>query len=115
MDMNARINELLMNEEFQKRSVEVTTKEGVQALFTEFGVNLTEEEVDAFLIQLGAMLSGASDELGEEDLDNVAGGGFLSIALSGAAATAFGVACGITIGVGALAVGGYYIYKTLRK
>ena len=114
MDKNARINELLMDKEFQKKAAEITTKEGVQVLFAEFDVELTEVEVDAFLLQLGAMLAETSDELGEEDLDNVSGGAW-SIVLTGAAASAFGIACGVTIGVGALALGGYIVYKKLKK
>lgn len=114
MDKNARINELLMDQDFQKKSLEVTSKEGVQDLFKEFGVDLTEEETDDFLIQLGALLSESSDELTEDDLDGVSGGAF-SLVLTGAAASAFGIACGVTIGIGAVAVGGYIIYKKIKK
>lgn len=115
MDKNARMNELLMDQDFQNKSLAVATKEDLQTLFTAFGLELTEEETDEFLVRLGTMLSGeVSEELGEDDLDNVAGGAF-SIVITGAAASAFGIACGVTIGVGALAVGGYALYKAVKK
>jgi len=115
MNKNERINELLMDKDFQQKSLTITTKEDVQSLFAEFGIEMTNEEVEIFLVQLGAMLSKEqSTELTEDDLENVAGGAW-SIVLTGAAASAFGIACGVTIGVGALALGGYIVYKKLKK
>ena len=115
MNKNERLNELLMDKDFQQKSLAVSTQEEVQSLFAEFGLELTAEEVEQFLIQLGQMLSETqSEELNEDDLDNVSGGAW-SIVLTGAAASAFGIACGVTIGIGAVALGGYIIYKQATK
>lgn len=119
MDKSVRVNELLVNKDFQQKSQAITTKEEARKLFAEFGVELTTEEVDSVLLQLGAMLSAMqSDELSADDLDDVSGGALeipIAIKLTGTAAAAFGISCGVVIGLGALALGGYVIYKTLRS
>lgn len=116
MNMNERLNELLMDADFQEKSKSIQTKDELKILMGEFGLDMTPEQIDSFLIELGLLLSNEeSDELTDSDLDDVAGGGLVTISLTGAAAAAFGIACGVTIGVGALAVGGYLIYKTVKK
>lgn len=114
MDKNMRVNELLMDKTFQEKSLAVTNEEEVQELFAEFGLELTHEEVESILVQLGSMLSETSEELDEEDLENVSGGAW-SIVLTGAAASAFGIACGVTVGLGVVALGVAFAVKQAKK
>lgn len=63
------IKELVTNEEFKKAASKVETLEEALELCKTHGVEITAEEL------VDAIKKSHSDELNEEDLDNVAGGG----------------------------------------
>lgn len=63
------IKELVTNEEFKKAASKVETLEEALELCKTHGVEITAEEL------VDAIKKSHSDDLNEEDLDNVAGGG----------------------------------------
>ena len=69
-----KIEQLMNSTEFMQKVDMVDSLEAMQDLFTQYGVNLTLDE----LKQMVATTSvDASGELSEDDLDGVAGGGIL--------------------------------------
>ena len=67
-EKDLKLEELSKNEEFIERLSKVENVEDAVALFAEFGVEVTEQEI----IDLKDSFS--TEELNEEDLDDVAGG-----------------------------------------
>lgn len=63
------IKELVANEEFKKAAIKVETVEEAVELCKKYGVEITGDEL------VDAIKRSNSEELNEEDLDNVAGGG----------------------------------------
>ena len=73
MDMSNKVMEIFGNEQFKAAVANVTTPEDMQKLIAEYGLELTVDEVIELCGQIvKAMNSG--DEIGEDELDNVAGG-----------------------------------------
>ena len=66
----ATINELMENEEFSAKLATTETTEEVIKVFADYGVTVTEDELDAAL----ASAKANSAELSEAELGNVAGG-----------------------------------------
>lgn len=66
----ATINELLENEEFSEKMSTTETTEEVIKVFADYGVAVTEEELDAAV----AYAKENGGELSEDELNNVAGG-----------------------------------------
>lgn len=64
------LNALTENEEFLNAYRKVESKDELQKLFAQYGVELEREEIDAFV----SALNGGNEELDEAALDNVAGG-----------------------------------------
>lgn len=64
------LNKLVENEEFLNAYHKVESKNELQQLFAQYGVELEKEEVDAFV----SALNGGNEELDENALDNVSGG-----------------------------------------
>lgn len=64
------LDKLVENEEFLNAYHSVESKDELQKLFAQYGVELEKEEIDAFV----SALKGDEAELDEDALDNVAGG-----------------------------------------
>lgn len=77
-----KLESILKNAEFIQKAADVTTAEGLQALITEYGLELTIEEVVEFcgLVAKEKERIDKGGELSAEDLTNVSGGGFLFVA-----------------------------------
>ena len=74
------IKTLMENKEFSEKIALTETTEEVIAVFAEYGVTVTAEDLDAAL----AAAKVGGDEISENDLDNVAGGVVAScVALGG--------------------------------
>ena len=99
------LEQILKNGEFAEKAAKLTTAEELQELFASYGLELTVEEVVAFC-ELVAKEKEKQDanggELSANDLEDVAGGGFLFVA----GCIGLGVAA-----VGGLAIGIYNGYK----
>ena len=75
MNKDVMMAELFSNKDFQERFNEIETIEDFQGLFAEYGVELTKDEVLEICKQtVDAEKRAASDELHEDDLENVSGG-----------------------------------------
>jgi len=110
MDINEKLNALLADPAFYQEGKDVTSVEDFVELLKKHDVELTVEEADAVLAQLGMLIAQQNGELSEDDLDNVAGGivkiliGGLAVTVKGAAAGAvLGAGLGIAVGVAAVA------------
>lgn len=66
-----KIEALANDEKFIDQMKKASSKEDLQRVFAEFGVDLTREEIDAIAEAIEKMMS---DELNENDLENAAGG-----------------------------------------
>ena len=90
-----RMQEVFSNEAFVATLLEAENPEEVQALVKEKGLDLTLEEIEAIKNQLAKIESG--DALSADELDEVAGGFFITFATAAAVATIVGS----TVGTGA--------------
>ena len=66
----AEIRDLMENKEFTDKLVGTETTEEVIQTFADYGVSVTEQDLDAAF----ASAQTSSDELNEDDLGNVSGG-----------------------------------------
>lgn len=99
-------------------------EEEIREILANNGLKLTPEQTHTILMELGNSVSEIitdQDELLEDDLDGVAGGGMITIAIgttvikaSGTLAIALGGATGVALGVGAVCVG-VWAYKKYIK
>ena len=94
--INAQIN----NEEFAKAFVSAADAASVQKVLQEYGIHITLEEVnDIFVDGATSILNNQADELAEDQLDEVAGGGALRgtlrLAVSCAVGFGYGCLCGV--------------------
>ena len=93
------IRELVANEEFKAAASKVETLEEAIKLCKAYGVEITEEEL------VDAIKKSHNEELSEEDLDNVAGGGLTAAVY--ALGFVFGMSpLGALVLCGAVLVGG---------
>lgn len=98
------IKELVMNEEFKAAASKVETLEEAIDLCKAYGVEITGEEL------VEAIKKSNSEELSEEDLDNVAGGGITAAVY--ALGFVFGMSpLGALVLCGAAVVGGVLLAK----
>ena len=110
MDINEKLNALLANPEFYVEGKDVASVEDFVELMHKHGVELTNEEADGVLAQLGMLIEQHNGELSADDLEDVSGGG-VSIAIAGlsitiksvAAGAVFGAGLGVAVGVAAVA------------
>ena len=118
MTVEERVQELFDNEELLDSVFKAETPEALIQLFAENGVvfeDVTKEEVfDAFQ-------RARTDELSEDDLENVSGGVYLAIkagaiyfAVSGSVGAALCVAGGVAV-IGLAAYAGYRLIKKYTK
>lgn len=98
------IKELVVNEEFKAAASKVETLEEALELCKAHGVEITAEEL------VDAIKKSQSDELSEDDLENVAGGGFTAAIY--ALGFIFGTSpLGALVLCGAAVVGGVLLAK----
>ncbi len=99
---NQKLMDLLQNNAFMEKILSAASTEEVKSLFSEQGLNLTDENINA----LGQALEKAianGGELSEDDLADVSGGGDVSTT---AIVTALS-----TVGLGSAIIGGYLTHK----
>ena len=109
MEKATKLIEVLESEQFQKEVVSVTTPEDMQKLIASHGVELTVDEVMELCGQIVKAMN--SDEISEDELDNVAGGVvILGITIATSKLIALGIGC-----VGAAALGLWNGYWSNRK
>lgn len=117
------INAMMEKSEVQEKAKQCKDAAELQQLFAENGVDLTVNEVEAFLSELTESVMSKireNQELSEDDLDSVAGGlggvaaaiigGFASIPVAG-----WIVAGAVVIGLGAFVIGGINGYYSKKK
>lgn len=81
------VNNLFEDATFKEKFLQAESKDDLQKLFGEYGVELSREEVDEFVAELEAFNAG--DELSEETLEDVSGGGITMKKLAGWCVAAF--------------------------
>ena len=118
MDINEKLNALLADPAFYEEGKNVASVEDFVELLRKHDVELTVEEADAVLAQLGMLIEQQNGELSEDDLEGVSGGiakliiGGLAVTIRGAAAGAvFGAGLGVAVGVAAVAGACWYAKK----
>ena len=103
------------NNEFSKAFLAAEDAASLQKVLQDNGMDVTAEELEAMYSDgvkdiLKVKEASEAEELSEDQLDDVAGGGFVSgtarLAVSGAAGFAYGCACGVAPG---LAAGAPYV------
>ena len=66
------VNNLFEDATFKEKFLQAESKDDLQKLFGEYGVELSREEIDEFVAKLDEFTAG--DELSEETLEDVSGG-----------------------------------------
>lgn len=74
MNAKEKIQELLKNEEFIAQAKEAGGVEGLRNVFAQYGVELSNEQVEGFVQAVYADASAGGDELDAGQLDAVSGG-----------------------------------------
>lgn len=115
-----QINMLFEKPEIQQQVSGLTDPEDIRKVLVDNGVELTSEEMNEVLLSIGETIANLvpEGELSEDDLEDVAGGGFSMMLVLGAGSTTFCAVAGGLIGVAAvagLAYGGYCLYKKTKK
>lgn len=72
MNNNVNLENLFENAEFIEKFQKAESKDDLQKLFKEYGIELSREEIDEFVAELEKF--GDNGELNEEELESVAGG-----------------------------------------
>lgn len=118
MDINEKLNELLANPDFYVEGKDVASVEDFVELLRKHDVELTNEQAEAVLAQVGMLIEQQSGELSAEDLEHVAGGGAtvvvggISVVIKGVVgSTVFGAGLGVAVGVAAVAGACWYAKK----
>lgn len=94
------VAEVNNNEEFAKAFVSAEDAAAVQKVLKENGIEVTLEEVEEIFVDgANGILNNQADELAEDQLDDVAGGGAirgtLRLAVSCAVGFGYGCLCGV--------------------
>ena len=105
MTLNELVAQLGEDKVFIEKVCTAETVEQIKALFLEKSVEVDDEAANAFLERVKA---GVSDELAEEDLENVSGG-FICTASMIATAAVLGAIMGISLAAALLK-----LYKNLK-
>lgn len=95
MSIYEKMNELFSQKEFIDSIRDLDNIEAIHAAVAAKIPEATEDEVGAYLTAIAQRLP---DEIGEEDLDNVSGGGPLSWAVLGAGIVMAGAVVGLIYG-----------------
>lgn len=72
MDKNEKLVEIFENEQFKAAAEEITTAGELQALFAEYGLELTLDEINELCAVAALRMN--SGELNETELEDVSGG-----------------------------------------
>ena len=120
MNKVEKLNEIFSNPEIMNRVGVMEDPAQVLEVLKENGLELTIEELQEALLTIGETVAPLipEGELSEDDLDNVAGGGALTVSIvlgAGAKLTAaiLGGLVGVAV-VAGLAYCGYLLYKKLK-
>ena len=68
------VNALFENEEFVKRFIAIEDFADMKALFSSFGVDMSDDELKSFLTAAAAYAEKPTGELNESEMEQVAGG-----------------------------------------
>ena len=120
-----QLNDFFSNPEMQKKIEQAETFDDLYSLVKEQGIDISKEDFKVVMGEIGKEVDKAiaeSDELNEEMLEGVSGGGLFSLSIgsafaikaSGALAVGLGVGAGLLVGAG-LVAGGYYAWKKWGK
>ena len=127
MTQYEKLEKILEDEDVRKQVSLAASPDEAYKILTDKGLDVPREAFDDLLLSLGKAVNEklSEDELNEEDLENVAGGagiaiavGSVSIKMTAVAAAAFGTGFAIGAGVavvGGLAYLGYRAYKKSKK
>ena len=74
MNSNLDYNNLFENAEFLEKFQKTESKDDLQKLFKEYGLDLSREEIDEFVAEFEKVSTSTSGELDEASLEAVAGG-----------------------------------------
>jgi len=74
-----KAGELLVKEEFLEELEKAENDVDVRTLFSDYGVELSEEDIELMVQQSADLYARCGEELSSDDLDNVAGGGAAAI------------------------------------
>jgi len=77
MDYLKKLKEIASQEDIVSKITEAKTREDIQKILNDCGLEMTLEELDALFASIDLS---AGNELSEDELDNVDGGGALSLA-----------------------------------
>lgn len=127
MTQYEQMEKILENEDIRAQISTLTDPDEAYRILTENGLDVPREAFEEFLMSIGEAVNEklGEDELSEDDLENVAGGAGIALAIGGvsikmtaAAAAAFGTGFAVGVGIG-VAVGlgylGYRLYKKYKK
>ena len=120
-----QLDAFFSNPEMKTKIEQAETFDDLYSLVTDQGIDISEDDFKTVMSEIGKEAQKAieeSDELNEEMLEDVSGGGvfslsvgtWLAIKATGGLAVALGIGSGLLIG-GALVAGGYYAYKKWGK
>ena len=70
-EKNAKLVELVNNEQILSQIIASGSKDAMKSVFAQYGLDLTAEEIDAFVQMMNRSEDG---ELSMEEMENVAGG-----------------------------------------
>lgn len=75
-DERIKMLELAMEDkEFEEKVANIESEAALKALFATKGIIMTDEEISAFCKKVRSMLNDNGDEISEDALDDVSGGG----------------------------------------
>lgn len=127
MTQYEQMEKILENEDVRAQISTLTDPDEAYRILTENGLDVPREAFEELLMSIGEAVNEklGEDELSEDDLENVAGGAGIALAIGGvsikmtaAAAAAFGTGFAVGVGIG-VAVGlgylGYRLYKKYKK
>ena len=121
--MNENLTKVFSDEAFLKELLAAESAEAAQKMLEDKGVNMSVDEINQLGEYAGKVISGEitaediqnqeSDELSEDDLENVAGG--FAITAACIAVGGFLLKMGVAAGVGAVAYAGVEAVINIRR
>lgn len=90
-----KLKEVFADKAFTEKVLGLETAEDVQAALKDKGIDLSTEEINGIQKDLAKQLEGG-EEIGAEQLKNVAGGFIITAGIVGAAASVIGASAGLT-------------------
>ena len=90
-----KLKEVFADKAFTEKVLGLETAEDVQAALKDKGIDLSTEEINGIQTDLAKQLEGG-EEIGAEQLKNVAGGFIITAGIVGAVASCIGAGAGLT-------------------